>query len=126
MAEFSFPRSQKIINEFQTTINAIGDIFNDKLMSSEFRRAPLFYSLFCVIYDAKFGLPKSNHPRLSLTKKRNKILLEELQKLDKVIRTKEPAKRFVSFVDAAKLSTADPGKRKLRHDFLWDNVLSKI
>ena len=122
----SFPQEKKIVKQFDEVINTFGEIFGESLGKSNFRRIPLFYSLFLVIYDAKFGLPGSEYPRVVLTAEKNKILASELRKLNEVFALKKPAPRFVQFIDASKLSTADVGKRKLRHKFLWHEVFSKI
>ena len=37
-----------------------------------------------------------------------------------------PVPQYVPFIEAARLSTADPGKRRLRHEFLWDQVLKGL
>jgi hypothetical protein len=50
-----FPDSQRISREFDTVINTIGNAYADKLAHTPFRRAPLFFSLFLVVYDAIFG-----------------------------------------------------------------------
>lgn len=120
-----FPRLETIRNQFEFVINTIGDIFDSKLPSSEFSRIPLFYSLFLAIFDAKYGLPKTKRPKIGFTGSQNKIVAEELKKLDSIISSTNPPKRYVPFIDATRLSTADVGKRRLRHEFLWDNILSK-
>ncbi len=121
-----FPQSSKIKKEFDETIDIIGNIFVDSLRASQFRRAPLFYSLFCAIYDAKFGLPKSTKPQLGFNQKQMRMIKDRLRKLESMIIAKEPPEKYREFIDAARLSTADPGKRRVRHNFIWDDILSPI
>lgn len=121
-----FPQSSRITREFEQTIETIGNIFGASLPTSPFRRIPLFYSLYCAIYDARFGLPASTRPRLSFDANQSKLMLKELLGLGRIITSKEPPKEYVGFIDAARLSTADPGKRRLRHKFIWEQVLMKI
>ncbi len=119
-----FPQSNKVVKEFEQIINIIGNIFGDTLKSSQFKRIPLFYSLFCAIYDAKFGLPGSDRPCLSFTASENKCIAEKLHKLDNIITSKEPPQENVPFIDAARSSTAGTGRRQLRHKFIWDKILT--
>lgn len=121
-----FPQSRKIKKGFGETIDIIGNIFADSLRASQFRRAPLFYSLFCAIYDAKFGLPKSPKSQLGFNQKQMRKIKDRLRKLESMIVAKEPPKKYREFIDAASISTADPGKRRLRHNFIWDEVLSPV
>jgi hypothetical protein len=121
-----FPQAERIYNQFEFVINTIGDIFGETLPSSEFSRIPMFYTLFLAIYDGKFGLPKSDKPRIQFTAKQNKKLAEGFRKLNGIIISDDPPQRYVPFINAGKLSTADIGKRRLRHNFLWTNVFSKV
>jgi hypothetical protein len=118
-----FPQAKRVTKRFSETVNIIGDMFGDTLRASPFRLTPLFYSLFCAVYDGKYGLPKSNRPPLKFTSNQKDLITEKLRKLGKAITSKEPPAKYDKFIDAAKLSTADPGKRKLRHSFIWDQVL---
>ena len=121
-----FPQADCTIEQFGEVIDIIGNIFKGTLRSSEFRRRPLFYSLFCVVYDAKFGLLKSDRPRLRFTAPQNKSLRKRLHELDEIISMKEPPSEYSQFVQAIKLSTADPGTRRLRHKFLWNKVFCEV
>lgn len=121
-----FPQSDRIVREFEETLNIIGDMFGDTLRTSPFRRVPLFYSVFCAIYDLKFALPRSTRPRLSFTASQKRLVAQELRKLEPIIVAKEPPVEYHQFWDAARLSTADPGKRRLRHDFICDRILMSV
>ena len=120
-----FPQASKIAKEFEETVAIIGDLFGATLSASPFRRIPLFYSIFCAIYDAKFGLPKSTRPRLPFDANQSKLVIKELRRLEGIIALKKPPTEYSEFVDAATFSTADPGKRRLRHNFIWEQVLLK-
>ena len=120
-----FPQAAKVAQQFEETIGTIGNIFDGSLSRSPYRRIPLFYSVFCAVYDAKYGLPASTRPRLRFDAHQREIVLRELRRLEKIFGTKDPPREYLAFIDAARLSTADPGKRRLRHDFLWKQVLMK-
>jgi len=54
----SFPERQITERRFRQTIDVINESVSEILGESEFRRPPLFYTLFCVIYHRLFGLPE--------------------------------------------------------------------
>lgn len=121
-----FPQAEELTEQFEFVINTIADMFNGSLRTSQFRRAPLFYSLFCAIYDAKFGLPGSDRPRIAFTVSENKRIAEELRNLDQILRMEEPPYEYAQFVDATRRRTADAAIRRLRHQFIWDRVFTKV
>ncbi len=119
-----FPYEDNVIEQFNNVIDIIGNIFPGyEMRSSSFRRIPLFFSLFCAIYDGKYGLPKSNRPRQKFSSRQNIIIFEKLQKLENVFALKDPPKKYIKFIEATRLSTADVGKRVIRHNFIWDEIL---
>jgi hypothetical protein len=68
--ESSYPDREKDEKRFKETMNIISETFtDDELMVSEFRRPPLFYSLYCVVFHHMFGLPSTQRatPRKRLT-----------------------------------------------------------
>jgi len=58
-----FDQRKEVLNKFKSTMDTIGKIYYESLENSNFRSIPLFYTLFCVIYDLLFGLPGSNNNR---------------------------------------------------------------
>lgn len=56
-----FPLRKQVEENFRKTIDTIGQIYGDVLPTSLFRRNPLFYSLYCLIYDLSFGLKNSDN-----------------------------------------------------------------
>lgn len=120
----NFPQQDKVVKQFENVIDTIGNIFQDTLSKTRFTRIPLFYSLFCLIYDLKFGLPKSgNTKRLKFTNAENQRIADSLYKIDNVLRMKRPPRVYREFVDASRRRTADIGTRKLRHEFLLKIIL---
>lgn len=43
---------------FRTTMDEISSIIGEEISSTEFRRPPMFYSLFCVVFHRLYGLPE--------------------------------------------------------------------
>ena len=121
-----FPKSDQLVKQFQETMNLIGNIFGDKLRLTPFRRSPLFYTLFCGIFDAKFGLPHSKNPRIKFSSSQIKAIRSALWDLSKAIISKKPSTKYMQFIEDAKISTADIGRRRNRHKFIWKELFSKI
>lgn len=120
-----FPQKSQITTEFETVIDIIGDFFGDTLSQSRFNRIPLFYSLFCVIYDGKFGLPgPEGRQQIKFTASGNRRIAGKIQKVEEMFLVKDPPEPYKTFIDAARRSTADVGRRRLRHEFLWDQILT--
>lgn len=121
-----FPEAERTKQEFGTVIDMVGHISGDRLPSSPFRRHPLFYSLFTLLYDARYGLPRSESPgsgTVKFTSERSAGIAERVWRFAETIRTKQPPDRFHPFLQATRLSTADVDKRQLRHDVLWTEVI---
>ncbi|WFP65480.1 DUF262 domain-containing protein [Mesorhizobium sp. WSM4904] len=53
-----FPERGQVEDRFRKTIDAINVSVGDELPSTEFRRVPLFYSLFTATYHRIYGLPR--------------------------------------------------------------------
>lgn len=118
-----FPHSREIRERFERTIDAIGFVFDGRLASGPYKRAPLFFSLFCLFYDAMFGLPEFDSPKLKLsTRAEAKRIYEALDRLGQKIQAKETPRGLLRLVDASRRATSDPGRRRLRHKHLWQVV----
>lgn len=56
--EKSYPDQARDEKRFKDTLDAISETFaNGDLANSDFRRPPLFYTLYCVVFHHLFGLP---------------------------------------------------------------------
>lgn len=120
------PEAEKLSEQFERTIDTIGVIFDNHLAQTPFRRIPLFYSLFALIYDALFGLPGESSPKLTFSKGEKTSVLDALTKLGKIIQSKEPPEAYLPFIEATRRATADVGKRRLRHQYFWRSIMDAI
>lgn len=118
-----FLQENDLKSRFSSIIDIVGGIFEGELKNTQYRRKPVFYSLFLFFYDAKYGIPKSENQQVNLTQTLLDQIKEKLFDLDSILTSEDPPDFAHSFVDATKLSTADIGKRKLRHDFLWNYLI---
>jgi hypothetical protein len=55
-----FQDRPKLEDHFRRTIDEINNSIGDNLVSTEFRRVPIFYSLYSAVYHRLYGVPKSD------------------------------------------------------------------
>lgn len=79
-------RSQ-IERRFREVIDEINEVFDEGIASTEFSRAPLFYSLFCAVAHRRFGLPNSAlaTPKKTLNAAEREGLADAVQRLSDTI-----------------------------------------
>jgi hypothetical protein len=128
--EESYPDQSRDEKRFEETLGVIAETFpGTDLANSEFRRPPLFYSLYCVVYHHLFGLPKIQRqsPRKKLTADQRDSLREAVVHLSEiVVQSKDPTtetpKRYTAFVAACLRQTDNINPRKIRFDSLYDEA----
>lgn len=126
-----FPNRAKIKEKFGKCIDTIGEIYGDFLPSSYFNGIPLFYTLYCVIYDLMFGLKKSrykkkmtikplHYPKIRATLENLELILDESTK-------KSNASSYVKqFIEDYTRHTTHAQVRKRRHSFLLSFILEYL
>lgn len=57
-----FPEREQAETRFRVTVDAINEAGQSSLASTEFRRVPLFYSLFSTVYHRLYRVPKCELP----------------------------------------------------------------
>jgi hypothetical protein len=126
--ESSYPDQARDEKRFIETMSAISQTFTgDELSNSDFRRPPLFYSLYCVVFHHLFGLPGTQRqsPRRKLTSIQQEDLREAVSFLsDKIADSKDPAvvipAKYKTFITACQRQTDNIQPRKTRFDTLFD------
>ena len=125
-----FPDQTKHIRQFRTTIDTIGEIMQGSLVTSEFRRIHMFYTLFTSIYHLLFGLPgfDLDHEGISLKIVDFPKIKIALEKIDLIFRIKDeersPNER--QFLTAARRATTDASVRRYRTIFVCDVILNGL
>jgi len=120
------PEKDRIVKRFQTTIDNIAESLGDTLKDSEFRRTPLFYTLFGVVFDRLYGLPaKGKKPKAgkdSLSAAERQSFRDAVIKLSELITTykeeEEVPKQYQGFVLACLQQTDNIGPRRTRFQTL--------
>ena len=121
-----FPMRSQVESRFRRVIDEIGDAFGD-LSDTQFRRTPLFYSLFLAIAHQLFGVPgieleRRQSERLNMGERER--LRDAVRTLDDVItlaRSEEVYPReFNSFVSAALRQTDNIRPRMTRLQTIYN------
>lgn len=124
----NFPGRTQIKQRFRAVIDSTSETFQDFLTATEFRRPPLFYTLFCVVYHRTFGLPRQRMqtPRRPLTAGERHNLLDATLLLSDTVsaaRADEPVPdRYVSFVNACLRQTDNVQPRQTRFAKLYSTA----
>jgi hypothetical protein len=124
--EDMYPEQDRDLKRFAETIGTISEAFpKDELSATQFRRAPLFYTLYCVVFHHIFGLPgtKIVSPRKRLTAIQRDNLRDAVTLLsDKIVDSKDPeidlSTKYKTFVGACARQTDNISPRNIRFSIL--------
>lgn len=112
------PEADTLAERFRSTMRTIEELLGGELASSAFRRRPLFYSLFCFVFDARFGLPGSDRARLAPGGADRQRIGSALRALGRALQNGEPPGGYEELLTAA--GTANqPAARRARHELIW-------
>jgi hypothetical protein len=122
-----YPDEDRHKKRFEETMAVISDTFSeDGLAATEFRRPPLFYTLFCVVSHYMFGLPGIQRatPKKRFTADARDALKDAVSVLsEQIVNSKDPTietpARFQSFVAAVARQTDNLNPRKIRFNALF-------
>jgi hypothetical protein len=128
--ETAYPDEDKDKKRFIETMSAISETFNlEGLAASQFRRPPLFYSLYCAVFHHVFGLPDFQRatPRKKLTTDERDGLKEAVALLsEKILESKDPTAtipaKYKGFVAACARQTDNILPRKTRLNTILDQA----
>jgi len=126
MYEDEFPSRDVLVERFKRCIDTLAEILQETPMDSDFRQTAMFYSLFCVVYDLMFGLPRGEPKRTALKKESISSISKALQRLDHELKSDIPDPKYAKFKDAATRATADRARRLLRHEIIRDEILNEL
>lgn len=101
---------------FSKILGIIDEIFNQDLQSFEFKRPPIFYSIFSAIYDLKYGLKsKYSDPEKQFTMDNIEPVFQELFSLNQTLTREESTEKYSAFLSASASSTDKLSNRNIRH-----------
>jgi hypothetical protein len=112
----------KIIKEFEDVIDTIGNLFEGGLSNSEFTSKPLFYSLFCALYDLMYGLKGTNTKKVSMKPAIYSKIKVALDNIESIIQAKKGNLSNRKFIESYERHTTALAARKIRHKFLLESI----
>lgn len=120
----AFPQRKQVEERFRATIDTIDSALGETLEESEFRRAPMMYTLYCVVFHRVYGLPKQKGGAKGAVSRPDQTRLRDavVRLSDLVARQKAneavPAK-YVPFVTACLRQTDNIRPRQARFNVLY-------
>lgn len=121
----TFQQQSQMEKRFRDVADEISESLGDRLVDTPFRRTPLLYTLFCVIYHRRFGLPLINSPtpKRALLRDERFSIREAIDSLSEKIELaqseNEVPKAYLSFVTASLRQTDNIKPRNERFDALY-------
>lgn len=120
----SYPERARVEEQFRRIIDEIQSSLGSYLSESEFTRAPLFYTLFCVVFDRLYGMKgeSEEHDPVALNESDRLSLRTAVMQLSEVLlaaKSKEETPRvYERFVIACQQQTDNLMPRKTRFQTL--------
>jgi hypothetical protein len=120
----SFPARKQVVARFRATLDSIIESV-DSLESTEFRRRPLFYTLFGVVYHHMFGapnvdLPTPKKPLNADHRRRLRNVVADLSEVLSDARRDEPIpEKWMRFVNASLRQTDNIQPRRTRLEQMY-------
>lgn len=114
-----FIHSELMEKRFSQTLEECKIILDDSIQEFEFKRMPLFYSLYTALYDLKYGLENTDDNTENEMNLENLADVQtELYKINSTINGDEEYEEYERFKNASKSSTDKITNRKYRHEVL--------
>lgn len=115
-----FREQTRVEKRFREVVDDLEESLGEALASTVFRRPPLLYSLFCVVYHRRYGLPRTSisSPKKALTGSDRLSLREAVETLSARVEAaragEETPARFTAFVNACLQQTDNIKPRETR------------
>ncbi len=120
-----FPDQSRTEKRFREVVDEIQESLGDNLAATVFRRPPILYSLFCVLYHRQHGLPGVSRPtpKKRLSQEERMTLREAVESLsarvDAARAGEEAPTRYAPFVQACLQQTDNIRPRETRFKALY-------
>lgn len=119
----SFPQMEYLEERFAEILQLTETLLNGNLKNMEFRRPPLFYSLFAALYDCKYGFGSTDEVLgKEFDPEQQEEVKMELFKINQTITEEMVFEEYEQFATASRSSTDKLQNRGIRHNVLT-NVL---
>lgn len=122
----AFSDQDRIEKRFREVTDELTEAIGDALSGTVFKRPPLLYTLFCVIYHHRYGLPSTAlpTPKKALSNDNRLALREAVESLSSRVESaragEEVPSRYAAFVNACLQQTDNIRPRETRFKALFD------
>ncbi|MGC1633594.1 MAG: DUF262 domain-containing protein [Gelidibacter sp.] len=114
-----FIHAELMEERFAQTLEECKILLDNNIQEFEFKRMPLFYSLFTALYDLKYGLENTEDNAGNEMNLENLADVQtELYKINSTINEDEEYDEYEGFKNASKSSTDKITNRRYRHEVL--------
>lgn len=124
------PGKADLVSQFKRCMDLITELMDNRLSQSNFGSKHMFYSLFCAIYDLKYGLMDSSAERIDFNSQTMPKISNALQDIDNLMESHEDIETMSredrAFVDASTRHTTDLDARKTRHNYIIDRIVREL
>lgn len=120
-----FPGRTLIEKRFSTVMDTINETFDEGLGDTQFKKTPLFYSLYCAIFHRIFGIPGQNQatPKRPLSAESRGKLRDAVIKLSAILdeakKNEALTERYGRFITAASSQTDNVKPREIRFSEIY-------
>ncbi len=124
--EFNYNQDE-LENNFDEIMRIISGIFSDTLVSSEFGRVSLFYSLFMTVYHFEFGIKNFNAPRKKIKETdyaRFRSILEDTESIFQIQDKNQLSSEANKFIEDSRRATTDASTRERRARYIIQKLLN--
>lgn len=121
----AFASHKRIAKQFRAVVDEISESMQSELRETDFRRVPLLYTMFCVLFHRMYGLRKAplKSPKRSLSQTERMALRDAVVSLSGVVvgaRNDEPVPEvYMPFVTACLTQTDNIRPREVRFRTLY-------
>ena len=132
LLDVDFPASEQVARVFRRTLDAITESCGEVLPNSEFRRPPLFYSLYGAVYHRLFGLrdcalrrrrgDRLNAGEMASVASAVRDLSEVVERAKAESQGWRPSERLASFVTACLRQTDNLRPRETRLEVVYSRA----
>jgi hypothetical protein len=121
-----FPKGTELEKQFRSCIKLIEKIMGPELARSSFHRRPLFYSLFCAIFDILYGMPGFKKNLFQIPKKHHLAIRRALKGLSDQVNSASPDPKYVEYVRACTRQTDNIKPRQTRHEVIRETIQTVV
>ena len=122
-----YPYKAKSVDRFQDIIDLVEQYLGTVLSQSNFRRPAIFYSLFLVIYEIRYGgLGDLSQAKRVFGDREGNALQQAVINLDRILRSTAPPAAYQAFVTACQRQTDNLRPRQVRHSTITKEIKKHI